>query len=67
MAEAQGLDLRDWFAGQALKGLLAGVNVPKKSGSESPEAYALRVAAEAYLFAEAMLRERTREDDAESV
>jgi hypothetical protein len=59
------MDLRDWFAGQALKGLLGGVNAPKKSGSESPDQYAARVAAEAYLFAEAMIRERTREDAAE--
>jgi hypothetical protein len=50
------MDLRDWFAGQALKGLLAGPNVPKKSKAEAPAQYAARVAEEAYLFADAMLR-----------
>jgi hypothetical protein len=50
------MDLRDWFAGQALKGLLAGPNVPKKSKAEAPAQYAARVAEEAYLFADAMMR-----------
>lgn len=53
------LQLLDWFAGHALQGLLAGPSAPKKSGSESPEQYALRVAEEAYTFAAAMLRART--------
>jgi hypothetical protein len=60
MAEQQGLDLRDWFAGQALEGLLAGPNAPKKSGAESAEQYANRVAEEAYLFADAMLQAKAR-------
>jgi hypothetical protein len=51
----QDMDLRDWFAGQALKGLLAGPNAPKKSKSEAPAQYAARVAEEAYLFADAMM------------
>ena len=51
----QDMDLRDWFAGQALKGLLAGPNAPKKSKSEASAQYAVRVAEEAYLFADAML------------
>jgi hypothetical protein len=54
--------LRDWFAGQALCGLLAGVNVPKKSAAESSDHYALRVAVEAYLFADAMLKEATKRE-----
>ncbi|HZT79458.1 MAG TPA: hypothetical protein VFA26_04535 [Gemmataceae bacterium] len=52
------MDLRDWFAGRALQGLLSGPSAPKKSRSESPEQYAIRVAEEAYLFADAMLRAR---------
>ena len=44
----------------ALNGLLSGVNAPKKSGSESAEQYAHRVAEEAYLFAEAMLQQRVK-------
>jgi hypothetical protein len=54
------LQLVDWFAGHALQGLLAGPNAPKKSAAESPEQYALRVAEEAYIFADAMLRTRAQ-------
>ena len=56
------LQLLDWFAGQALQGLLAGPNAPKKSGSESPDQYAVRVAEEAYLFAAAMLKARAEQN-----
>jgi hypothetical protein len=48
------MSLRDWFAGQALAGLLAGPSAPKKSKAETPAQYATRVAEEAYLFADAM-------------
>jgi hypothetical protein len=48
--------LRDWVAALALQGLLAGPNITKKSGSESPAQYARRVAEEAYLFADAFLQ-----------
>ncbi len=54
-------DLRDVFAGYALQGLLAGPNTPKKSHTESTEQYAERVATEAFLFADAMLRQRQQE------
>ncbi len=60
MTEEQQMDLRDWFAGHALQGLLGGPNAPKKSGAESPDQYALRVAEEAYLFADAMMREQAK-------
>jgi hypothetical protein len=60
MANEQAFDLRDWFAGQALEGLLSGPNAPKKSGAESAEQYAHRVAEEAYLFADAMLQKRVQ-------
>ena len=60
MSGEQEMDLRDWFAGHALQGLLAGPNAPKKSGAESPDQYALRVAEEAYLFADAMMREQAK-------
>jgi hypothetical protein len=60
MSEEQEMDLRDWFAGHALEGLLAGPNAPKKSGSESPDQYAVRVAEEAYLFADAMMHEQAK-------
>jgi hypothetical protein len=57
MGEAR-KNLRDELAGQALGGLLAGPNAPKRSKSESPQQYALRLAEEAYLYAEAMLKKR---------
>jgi hypothetical protein len=60
MSEEQSMDLRDWFAGHALQGLLAGPNAPKKSRAESPDQYAERVAEEAYLFADAMMREQKK-------
>lgn len=62
MSEEQQMELRDWFAGHALQGLLAGPNAPKKSGAESPDQYAVRLAEEAYLLAEAMLREQARQN-----
>jgi hypothetical protein len=61
MADVAGMDLRDWFAGQALNGLLSGPNAPKKSRNESAGQYATRVAEEAYLFAEAMLQEKAKQ------
>jgi hypothetical protein len=54
--------LRDWFAGQALSGLPAGVNAPKKSAAESSDQYALREAEEVYLFADAMLKGATKRE-----
>ncbi len=56
-------DLRDVFAGYALQGLLAGPNSPKKSHVESTEQYAERVAAEAFVIADAMLRQRQRDEE----
>jgi hypothetical protein len=61
MPEPEKLELRDWFAGQALAGLLAGPSAPKKSKAESAEQYAARVAEEAYLFADALLLEKVKE------
>ena len=54
------INLRDWFAGRALEGLLAGPNAPKKSRAEYPEQYAARVAEEAYAFADAMTQVRAK-------
>ena len=60
MSEMDDKGLCDWFAGLALQGLLSGENAPKKSGAESSVQYATRVAEEAYLFADAMLKARTQ-------
>lgn len=51
-APVDGMSLRDYFAGQALAGLLA---CPKTSGGE--EAFALH----AYKYADAMLAEQQKE------
>ncbi len=60
MAEPKDMDLRDWFAGQALMGLLASIKVgppinPDMSAQQL-EPYTKR----AYDFADGMLRERER-------
>lgn len=51
-----GMTLRDWFAGQALMGLLAGRS---QGVSFTPE----EAAKSAYFVAQAMLAERTTKDD----
>lgn len=49
-SDGSGMTLRDWFAGQALTGLLAGVI----------EHYPAQASAAAYEIADAMLAERNR-------
>lgn len=53
---AQGMSLRDWFAGQALNGYLAGVD--KDADIEGFDK--ARVAACCYSYADAMLEARTK-------
>jgi hypothetical protein len=48
VAAAPGMTLRDWFAGQALQGLLASTKTSD----------ALTIAKDAYILADAMLRAR---------
>ena len=56
-----GMSLRDWFAGQALAGILGnidmarGVGVLAKQAGEAPEGYLAEVA---YAHADAMLKAR---------
>lgn len=50
---SNGMTLRDWFAGQALAGLLADSKRPSEDTTND-------VAASAYRLADAMLRERER-------
>jgi len=52
----QGMTLRDWFAGQALTGLLAGRSEGVKFTPEE-------AAASAYFVAQAMLVERQKYED----
>jgi hypothetical protein len=52
-------DLCDWFAGQALAGILMNGNTPR--AGESPlDVHAASVAEQAYAYADAMLRERQK-------
>ncbi len=51
--EQQGMTLRDWFAGRALSGILAG----SPNADIGPHGYAH----DAYLFADAMLKEREKD------
>jgi len=48
-----GMTLRDYFAGQAMQGLVANGNIPVSKN---------RVAKEAYSYADSMLAERERND-----
>jgi len=63
-----GMSLRDWFAGQALAGLLADDRETPACVSRGPEgieqerkAFACNVAKAAYRFADAMLAARVKE------
>jgi len=54
------MDLRDWFAGQALMAILMSPNTPR--AGESPlDVHAANVAEEAYAYADAMLVQRGRQ------
>jgi hypothetical protein len=54
------ISLRDWLAGQALQGLLTDPNALKPVKAESTRQYAVRLAEEAYLLADAMLEQRKK-------
>lgn len=56
--EQEGMSLRDWFAGQALAGLLASTHNGRRK-DESAERYMRIMAIGAYDFADAMIRERS--------
>ncbi len=54
------LTLRDYFAAQALQGLLATDAVNGPCGHETLAGYAARTAENSYLYADAMLAERSK-------
>ena len=66
MLDGKDVDLRDWFAGVALMGLLS--RPPEKPSSQITHAEdpAFSLAIRAYQYAEAMLKVRARETDAPS-
>lgn len=53
------IDLRDWFAGQALVGILVSPNTPRPEVWPFDQ-HAASLAEQAYSYADAMLRERLR-------
>ena len=61
--DAEGMNLRDWFAGQALQGDLAATDVGEALYEQAPENSRL-MARRAYAYADAMLAERDRDGDA---
>ena len=52
-------DVLDWFAGQALIGILMNANTPR-AGESSIDVHAAGVAEQAYAYADALLRERQK-------
>lgn len=52
-----GMTLRDWFAGQALAGMMANCDTDGVNGWTGPGEAAAMVA---YVFADAMLKERAK-------
>jgi hypothetical protein len=59
MLSATDLDLRDWLAGQALAGILMHPSTPT-AGDTPLEQHALSLAEQAYIYADAMMKERRR-------
>jgi len=62
MGEMKGLELRDWFAGQALAGILSNSQYPPQSSGEPFDQFVARVTDKAYRIAEAMIKEGRRLD-----
>lgn len=60
MADIKDLELYDWFAGQALAGLLSNSHYPPQGSGEPVDQYVARVTDSAYRIAEAMVREGRR-------
>jgi hypothetical protein len=60
MTDMKDMDLRDWFAGQALAGILSNVQYPAQSSGEPFDQFAARVTDTAYRLAEAMMKHGRR-------
>lgn len=60
MADTQAIELREWFAGQALGGILANAHFPAQGTGEPFDQFAGRVTDSAYRIAEAMMNQSRR-------
>ena len=60
MADMKDMELRDWFAGQALAGLLANAQYPPQGSGEPLDQFVARVTDTAYRIAEAMRKQGRR-------
>jgi hypothetical protein len=60
MQDTQHIDLRDWFAGQALVGLLSNSQYPTQGSGEPFDQFAGKVTDSAYRIAEAMIKQARR-------
>jgi hypothetical protein len=60
MAIMRELDLHDWYAGQALEGLLSNVHYPAQGSGEPMDQFVARVTDCAYRIARAMVKEGER-------
>ena len=60
MADMTSIELRDWFAGHALGGILSNTQYPPQSSGEPFDQFAARVTDCAYKIAEAMMKHGRR-------
>lgn len=60
---AEGMTLRDWFAGQALAGTMSNaVSIPKYAADANKQGISMsdQIAEDCYMFADAMIAERDK-------
>jgi hypothetical protein len=60
MGDMKDIELRDWFAGQALGGMLANAHYPPQGSGEPFDQFVARVTDSAYRIAEAMMKQGRR-------
>jgi hypothetical protein len=60
MTDIKNLEMFDWFAGQALAGILANSHYPPQGSGEPLDQYVARVTDTAYRLAEAMIKQGRR-------
>jgi hypothetical protein len=66
MPDMKDIDLRDWFAGHALGGILSNSHYPPQGSGEPFDQFAGRITESAYLLAEAMLKQGRLRKEASS-